>query len=82
MISAFQRNRIFRKVSVNKTSTHVQEQKKAMSPRHSAYIPSSVKPPLNSDEKNYVNFNKYFRCSFQKMLSKADFTLCGISALH
>ena len=43
MISTFQRNRHFRKASVNKTFTHVQEQKKAMSPRHSAYIPSSVK---------------------------------------
>ena len=28
MISAFQRNQHFRKVSVNKTFTHVQEQKK------------------------------------------------------
>ena len=35
MISSFQRNRHFRKESVNKTFTHVQEQKKAMSPRHS-----------------------------------------------
>ena len=31
---------------VNKNFTHVQEQKKAMSPRHSAHIPSSVKLPL------------------------------------
>ena len=46
MISTFQRNRHFRKVLVNKTFTHVQEQKKAMSPQHSAYIPSSVKSPL------------------------------------
>ena len=46
MISTFQRNRHFRKVSVNKTFTHVQEQKKAISPRHSAYTPSSVKSPL------------------------------------
>ena len=45
MISTFQQNRHFRKVSVNKTFTHVQEQKKAMSPRHSAYIPSSAKLP-------------------------------------
>ena len=29
-----------------KTFTHVQEQKKAMSRRHAAYIPSSVKSPL------------------------------------
>ena len=36
-VSAFQRNRNFRKVFVNKTFTHVQEQKKAMSPRHSGY---------------------------------------------
>ena len=45
MISTFQRNRHFMKVSVNKTFTHVKEQKKAMSPKHSAYIPSSVKSP-------------------------------------
>ena len=45
MISTFKRNRHFRKVLVNKTFTHLQEQKKPMSPRHSAYIPSSVKPP-------------------------------------
>ena len=44
-LSNFQRNRHFRKVSVNKTFTHVQEQKIAMSPRHSAYIPSNVKSP-------------------------------------
>ena len=46
MISTFKRNRHFRKVLVNKTFTHVQEQKKAMSPRHSVYIPSSVKSSL------------------------------------
>ena len=51
MISTFKRNRHFRKVLVNKTFTHVQEQKKAMSPRHSAYIPPSVKSPL------YTNIN-------------------------
>ena len=45
MISTFQGNRHFRKVLVNKTFTHVQEQKKAMPPRHSAYIPPSVKSP-------------------------------------
>ena len=45
MISTFQRSRHFRKVSVNKTFTHLQEKKETMSPRHSAYIPSSVKPP-------------------------------------
>ena len=45
MISTFQRNRFFRKVSVNKTFTHVEEQKRAMPPRHSAYIPSNVKSP-------------------------------------
>ena len=44
-ISTFQRNRHFRKVLVNKTFTYVQEQKKAMSLRHSACIPSSVKSP-------------------------------------
>ena len=48
MVSTFQRNRYSRKVSVNKTFTHVQEQEKAMSPRHYAYIPSSVKSPLGS----------------------------------
>ena len=46
MISTFQQNWYFKKVSLNKTLTHVQEQKKAMSPRHSAYIPSRVKLPL------------------------------------
>ena len=46
MISTFQRNQDFRKMSVNKAFTHVQKQKKAMSPRHSAYIPSCVKSPL------------------------------------
>ena len=45
MISTFQWNRHFRKVLVNKTFTHVQEQKQAMPPQHYAYIPSSVKPP-------------------------------------
>ena len=45
MISTFQQNRHFRKVSVNKTFTHVQEQKKVMSPRYSAFIPSSLKSP-------------------------------------
>ena len=38
MVSTFQRNRYFWKVSVNKTFTHVEEQEKVMSPRHSAYI--------------------------------------------
>ena len=46
MISTFKRNRHFRKVLVNKTFTHVQEQKNAMSPRHPPYIPPSVKSPL------------------------------------
>ena len=32
MISTFQRNRNFRKLSVNKTFTHLQEQKKATPP--------------------------------------------------
>ena len=45
MNSTFKRNRHFRKVLVNKTFTHVQEQKKAMSLGHSAYSPSSVKSP-------------------------------------
>ena len=45
MISTFQRNQRFRKMLVNKTFTRVQEQKKAMSPRHSTSIPSSVKSP-------------------------------------
>ena len=48
MISTFKRNRHFRKVLVNKTFTHVQEQQKAMSPRHSAHIPPSVKSPSGS----------------------------------
>ena len=47
MTSTFQRNRHFKKVPVNKIFTHVQVQKKkAMSRRHSLYIPSSVKSPL------------------------------------
>ena len=47
IISTFKRNPHIRKVLVKKTFKHVQEQKKAMSPRHSAYIPPSVKSPLN-----------------------------------
>ena len=47
MISTFQRNHYFKKVLVNKIFTHVQEQKKAMPPRHSANIPSGVKSPLH-----------------------------------
>ena len=46
MISTFQRNRHFRKMSVNKTFTHVQEQKRSDVTANSAYIPSSVKSPL------------------------------------
>ena len=50
MISNFQWNRHFQKVSANKTFTHGQEQKKkkkqAMSLLHYAYIQSSVKSPL------------------------------------
>ena len=46
MISTFKRNRHFRKVFISKTFTHVQEQKKAMSLRHSTYISSTVKSPL------------------------------------
>ena len=46
MISTFKQDRHLRKVFVNKTFTHVEEQKKAMSPRHSACISSSVKSPL------------------------------------
>ena len=46
MISTFKRNRHSRKVLVNKTFTHMQEQNKVMSPRHSAYILPSVKSPL------------------------------------
>ena len=43
MIFTFHGNQHFRNVSVNKTFTHVQEWKKGMSQRHSAYIPSSIK---------------------------------------
>ena len=48
MISTFQRNRHFRKVSVNKTFTHVQVKKnnETMWSRHSVYIPSGVETPL------------------------------------
>ena len=49
MISTFQRNRHFRKVSVNKTFTHVQDQKKAMSPRD---IPLTFRPSVKSLGKN------------------------------
>ena len=45
MIPTFRRNQHFRKVLVNKTFTHVQEHKKAMSLPPSAYIPSGVKSP-------------------------------------
>ena len=62
----FQRNRHFRKVSVNKTFTHVQEQKKAMSPRHSTYIPSSVK-----SEKSAFFSNIYF--ALRKFLQRLRF---------
>ena len=44
MICTLKRNRHFRKVL--ETFTHVQEQKNAMSLRHSAHIPYSVKLPL------------------------------------
>ena len=54
MIPTFQRNRHFSKVLLKKTFTHVQEQKKAMLPRHSAYIPSSVKSPLLQGHLEYV----------------------------
>ena len=50
MISTFKRNRHFRKVLVKKTFTHAQEQTKAMSPRHSAHIPPSVKSPLGKSD--------------------------------
>ena len=58
MISTFQQNRHFRKVLVNKTFVHVQEQKKAMSPQHSAYIPSSVKSPSQCSIANWTENNK------------------------
>ena len=58
IISTFQWNRYFREASVNKTFTHVQEQKKAMSPRHSAYIPSSVKSPLYPGKRKTDNYKK------------------------
>ena len=66
-IPTFQRNRHFRKVSVNKTFTHEPEYKKVMSPRHSAYTPSSVKSPLNQRE-NYgidkiIDINKFSNLS-------------------
>ena len=40
---------------------HLQEQEKEMSPRHSAYIPSSVKLPLDRREEKYND--KYFSTS-------------------
>ena len=54
MIPTFQRNRHFRKVLLNKTFTCVQEQKKAMPPRHSAYVPSRVKSPLLLKTRTYL----------------------------
>ena len=44
--SYFSAESTFQESGVNKTFTHVQEQKKAMSTRHCAHIPSSVKSPL------------------------------------
>ena len=60
MISTFKRNRHFRKVSVNKTFTHVQQQKTAMSSRHSAFIPHSVKSPLSTNSTKWSNTPKQF----------------------
>ena len=54
MIPTFQWNRHFRKVLLNKTFTYVQEEKKAMPQRHSAYIPSSVKSPLLLKTRTYL----------------------------
>ena len=62
MISTFKRNRQFRKAFVNKTFTHVQEGKKAMSPRHSAEIPSSVKSPLDLVTINLRSGSTKFWC--------------------
>ena len=45
MNSTFKRNVHFRKVLIHKTFTHVQEENKPMSPRHSANTPSTVKSP-------------------------------------
>ena len=46
-------------VLVNKTFTHVQEQNKSNAPRHSAYIPSSVKSPLKKKirDENLLTYN-------------------------
>ena len=44
--STFKRNGHFRKVLIHKTFTHVQEEKKSMSPQHSTNTPSSEKSPL------------------------------------
>ena len=65
IISTFQRNRHFRKVSVNKTFTHVQEQKKrfrsdiplAFRPAFITFHLHSVKLPLFK-----LNITFYFKC--------------------
>ena len=50
-------------MSVSKTFTHVQEEKKVMSLRHSAYIPSSVKSPLTKEElKSHQDANVCYIC--------------------
>ena len=69
MISTFERNRHFRKVSVKKTFTNVQEQKKAMSPRDSAYIPSSVKSPLNNSSCPIPQLQLYRKLTPPQMFS-------------
>ena len=66
MISTFKRDRHFRKVLVNKTFTHVQEQKKAMLLRHSAYILSSVKSPL------LVDYPKGWKQRYNKKVKEKD----------
>ena len=57
IISTFQWNQHVRKVSVNKTFSHVLEEKKAMLLRHSTCIPSSVKLPLFK-----LNITFHFKC--------------------
>ena len=72
MISTFQRNRHFRKVSVNKTFTHVQEQKKAMSPRHSTHIPSSVKSLQRVQVRKFCHIAEKIKFSTKSFFSKCE----------
>ena len=61
MVSTFQRNQHFRNASVNKTFTHVQEQKK---PRHFPFIPSSLTSPLAKRHLEKIGQNTITKTNF------------------